>query len=360
MIMKQYYLTIVIVNIALVSAGWTLFENSVSAQGQTSASGLDPDIAEMLSTNPPPLGFATRLDYIKSFTNGVDLEKAYRAERISKEEAMVAMMINKLSPADNSEMDVYGKVVDQNGEPVVGAKVRGFLEFEEKDIDEEHDTKTDVQGRFLFLGLHAKGLAMVPGKEGYEFNANILSNVNRPSNYLPDPNNPLIITMWKLHEPEPMTHSDRESSVPRDGTARKFSLLTGRKDISGGLTVQLFREPLEIATKDLRKPFNWSFTLAITNGGLLGYTNQPYPYEAPSEGYQKVITMNFPTNMTGWQSWFKHDYYFNDQNGQIYGRMTIEVHAGAPTPEAYFKITDYVNAAGSRNLEFDAGKQIKK
>lgn len=34
------------------------------AQSQKNEPAIDPDIAEMLSTNPPPLGFLTRLDYI--------------------------------------------------------------------------------------------------------------------------------------------------------------------------------------------------------------------------------------------------------------------------------------------------------
>jgi len=79
-----------------------------------------------------------------------------------------------------------------------------------------------------------------------------------------------------------------------------------------------------------------------------------------TEGYQKSITLSFSTNTVGWQSWAKRDYYFNDKNGQLYGRMTIEVHAGAPTPEAFFGINAFANPAGSRNLEFDPGKQINQ
>jgi hypothetical protein len=342
----------------LVVGSLLFFGANALAQSQPISPMDNPLIAEILSTNPPPPGFGTRWDYIKSFTNETDIEKAYRTGKISKGEAMLAATINKISPNDKSPVDTYGKVIDQNGLPVVGAKIRGYLEFEEMGIKEEHVTETDGQGRFQFLGLHAKDLVAVPVKEGYEFD--LRQPVYRPKNYLPDRDNPLVFTMWKLRGPEPMTHADIESSISRDGTTRTFSLLTGKRDISGSLAVQLLREPLEIAAKDLRKPFNWSLTLAITNGGLFGYTNQPYPYEAPSEGYQAVITIKYTTNTVGWQSWFKHDYYYKSQKGQIYGRMTVEVHAGAPTPEAYFKVDTYANPGGSRNLEFDAGKQIQK
>ena len=155
-----------------------------------------------------------------------------------------------------------------------------------------------------------------------------------------------------------MAHYVVQSTLPRDGTKNVFNLINGRKDMAGDLCAQLVREPLDIAPENLRQPFNWSLTLAVTNGGLLEYTNQPYPYEAPAGGYQKVVTLNLPANMIGWQSWAERNYYFNA--GQIYGRMTIEVHAGAPTHEAYFEIKTFANPNGSRNLEFDPSKQIMR
>lgn len=321
------------------------------AQNQPSVSEVNPELAEIL-TNAPPPGFATRLNYVKSFTKEKDILDAYHAVKLSKEEAMLALSFlgGKVS------MDTYGKVVDQDGQRVVDAKVQANVETSFGDSTDYH-TKTDAQGLFHFLGLHGQGLGIEIQKEGYYFDY-MLPSAQRPGNYLPDPSNPMVLTMWKLKGAEPMKHDDVESTIPRDGTAKNFNLLTGRKDVSGGLAAQMLRDPLEIAPKDLRKPFNWSVTLSITNGGLLEYTNQPYPYEAPSEGYQKSVTLSFPTNMVGWQSWAKRNYYFKD--GPVYGRMTIEVHAGAPTPEAFFEINVFANPNNSRNLEFDGNKQIMR
>ena len=331
-----------------------LFTGVCMAQIQTNLPKINPWIPQV-STNPPP-GFATRLDYMKSFKDEKMIYDAYHSGMLNKDEAITAMSMNKLSLNDKSPMDAYGKVVDQSGKPVAGAAVQGFLEFEERLVkDEKHNTTTDAEGRFCFIGLHGKGLGILPEKKGYEYN--IRYATKRPQNYLPDPTNPLIFTMWKLKGSESLAHYDVESSIPRDGTTNNFNLLTGKKDVSGGLMAQLLRDPLEIAPENLRKPFSWSLTLTITNGGLLEYFNQPYPYEAPGEGYQKVVTLNFPTNMVDWQSWAKRNYYFND--GRVYGRMTIEVHAGAPTPEAFFEINAFANPNGSRNLEFDPQKQIR-
>ena len=267
--------------------------------------------------------------------------------QLSKEEAMLALE----SLGDKVSMDTYGKVVDQDGLPVADVKVQANVETSFGDTSDHH-TETDAHGLFHFLGLHGGGLGIELQKEGYYFNY-MLPSAQRPNGYLPDPSNPMVLTMWKQKGAEPMVHIKIRSSVPHDGSITTFNLLNGKKDISGGLTAQLIRDPLNMADKDLDEPFNWLVTLSITNGGLLEYTNQPYPYEAPSKGYQKVIILNCPTNMVGWQSWTKHNYYFNDKNGQIYGRMTIEIRAGGQTPLNPFRSEIYVNPAGSRNLEFD-------
>jgi len=327
------------------------------AQGQPGASEMSPEIAEMLSTNPPPKGFKTRLDYIRSFTSYAAIDKAYRSAKISKEEAMLAMELNPVAPSDKTPLDIYGKVIDQNGQPVAGAKVRGDLEFEMAD-DVEHDTKTDVQGRFHFLGLHGQGLGISVEKAGYEFNLNMKFAVFRPSHYLPDPDNPLIVRMWKLRGGEPLMHTQIYSSVSCDGSTQRFDLLSNQQKNTGDLVVMLTRNPLTLNSRNRHKSFDWSVTLAITNGGLLESTNQPYPYEAPAEGYQPSITFNFPTNMAGWQYELKRDYYFKSQDGKAYGRMTIDIDASRPQPPTYFNADIWVNPGGSRNLEYDPNKQI--
>jgi len=316
--MKKHSSYICAVNIVLAAAIFIFPMFDAHAQSQTNLSESDLYLAELLTKAPPP-GFATRLDYLKSFTSQKDIIDAYQSGKLLKGEAEIAMEIDKVLPSDKASMDTYGKVVDQDGQPVVGAKVRGFLEFEANDNDDEHDTKTDAQGRFQFLGLHAKGLTMVPEKEGYEFNARISPNVYRPSNYLPDLNTPLVITMYKLHGGEPMKHIQINTDVPCDGNVKRFDLLSNVQRNGGDLQVTLTRDPLNPGPKERGKPFNWTATFAITNGGLVEIpTNTIYPYEAPAEGYRPVITWNYPTNMVGWGFHIKRSFYFKSQNGQVY------------------------------------------
>lgn len=352
--MKKYHWNIARINTVLTLVIFLLFKYNGSAQDQTNAPETNPEIAEIFSNvPPPPPGFATPLDYIKSFKTGVEIEKAYRSGKITQAEAMLAMEIDKVSPNDKSPMDTYAKVVDQNGQPVIGAEVRGFLDFEEMDDDEEHDTTTDSQGQFNFLGLHGKGMVFVPEKAGYEYDRR--DAINRPKNYLPDPNNPLIITMWKLRGAEPMRHSNLHAYIPCDGTVTKFNLLTGKDDPSGDLTLTLNRNPVNIVRG---KPFDWSVTLEIPNGGFQEITNL-YPNEAPEEGYRPQITYNFQASATNWTPLLTTSLYFKSKNGQIYGRMTFKTMADFQPPPTLFDAEIYANPSGSQNLEFDPKKQIR-
>jgi hypothetical protein len=325
-----------------------------SAQGQT-------------STNLPsiPHGFATRADYLKSLTKEKNILDAYHAGQISKDEAALALS----ALGNGKSMDTYGKVVDQDGEPVVGAKVRAALERETSLTDDkEYDTKTDAKRLFHFLGLHGSALDIIPEKAGYDFDPKLPCS-SRPDLYVPDPTNPLIVTMWKLHGAEPMVHSDTKglpywySFLEPNGSWAWINMMTCRdakyeKNASGerhyDLEVRLYRDEL-IKTNANRVLFcNWSATIGITNGGIVEIpTNNIYPFEAPVEGYQPSITLNFTTNMVGWSDQFKKEFYFESQNGKIYGRMTIEMDNWGR-----FRADIYTNPAGSRNLEFDPKEQI--
>ena len=110
------------------------------------------------------------------------------------------------------------------------------------------------------------------------------------------------------------------------------------------------------------KMFPWTFTLAITNCGLIAF-NDPYPYVAPAEGYQTFVTFEGPTNfeenpttLESWGNGLRRGFYFKSKNGQIYGRMVIRMSAGRNY--ASFDADIYVNATGSRDLEYNSTKQI--
>ena len=297
----------------------------------------------------------TRL--FNQFTNESDINKSYRAGLISKGEAMQASVLHE----NRKSMDIYGEIIDQHGNPIPGVNVTGSIAIRQgwyaEDKWEKYKTQSDANGLFHFAGLTGADWAVDVEKEGYEMDYNHawIGSRGGPHGTLSSSNNTAILTMWKLKGAEPMAHSHIHAYIPCNGSVIKFDLLTGGKAPSGDLTVRLTRNPVDIIRG---KPFNWSVSLEIPNGGFQEITNL-YPNEAPAVGYISSIALDFPTNATGWLPSFEHAYYFQSRNGQVYGRISINIQADFQPPPTFFGADIYANPAGSRNLEFDYKKQIR-
>jgi hypothetical protein len=261
--------------------------------------------------------------------------------------------------AENSRsLDFYGKVIDQHGEPVAGVKVKAgvgrIVSFAESG-GEYYYKETDAAGRFSFVGIHGAGVGFILTKEGYAFNQRQPAS-SRPKDYVPDPDNPTIFTMWKLQGAEPMVKARIHAYIPCDGTPTMFDLTTGKRVASGGnLTVRLSRDPVDIVRGT---PFSWQLTLEVSGGGVQE-NSDVYPNEAPADGYQQSVTVSMPVGTKNWSPDFQKSYYFTTGNGQDYGRINIDLTGDFQPPPTSFDADIYVNTAGSRNLEFDPFKQVR-
>ena len=352
------------------------------------------------STNLPP-GFTSRTDYLNSLTNEAAISAAYQGGHVSKGE-VEQLVSNRLSGLDFTNEDelrkaydrgiigrgeamalqsllknwqsqnLYGRVIDQTGQPVAGVEVTGEVEIMNGFIVgkiEKYETQTDTNGLFQFVGLKGASLSASISKRGFEIDYRLgrVAPVGGQSSR----NDRMIFIMCKLHGGEPMIHADTKGLPywysflkPNEDVAR-INLMTCR-DANYPSEKQSTSEhhyDLEVAlhldgpikTNANRVLFcTWSANIGITNGGLVEIpANTIYPYEAPTEGYQPSLTLNFPTNMVGWSDQFKKNFYFKSENGKTYGRMNVEMdNRGKLTLEIY------ANPGASRNLEFDPAKQI--
>jgi hypothetical protein len=246
--------------------------------------------------------------------------------------------------------NMYGKVVDQNGNPVVGAKVRGYVRY--FDGGHSYFTETDSQGRFKFLGLHGLDFGVAPTKDGYA----LYTGQNWSKDYKPDPNNPMVFALYKLQGAEPMVHTKFGRTIPCDGTATHYDLFTGKEvGIGDGLVVTFLRNPVDIHRG---KPFEWTLTLNVPGGGLIEIKDD-YPYEAPVDGYQETITLGTgPDPKNNYLDSVKKTYYYKSADGK-YGRLFISLQADFQPPPTSFGGSIFLNPSGSRNLEWDEEKEIK-
>jgi hypothetical protein len=261
---------------------------------------------------------------------------------------------------NTTPQDLYGRVIDHYGQPVPEAEVDGNLAWiQGVDVGEKtktYRTTTDSKGDFQFTGVFGWQLGVVPHKLGYELE--LRSNyraMKKPPEGKTSATSRAIFTMWKLKGPEAMVHTKIHAYIPCDGTSVVFDLLTGKKaNAEGDVMVKLLRNPVNIVRG---KPFDWSVALEIANGGMTEIADM-YPYEAPATGYESSVTINMPVEMKNWDATHTRSYYVKARNGQVYGRITVNIQADFQPPPTLFDVDIYVNPSSSRNLEFDPSKQI--
>ena len=269
-----------------------------------------------------------------------------------------ATAIMALMAEENAQLqNYYGKIVDQYGNPVVDADVTGYVTLlvgiDSDEKREEHIAKTDSQGLFEFTGLRGASVSANAAKAGYTIDYR--TGYKLPAGGKTKPDDRAILTMWRLKGADPMAHKKIEAGLSCDGSPMTLDLLTGHRVPNGGdVTLSLTRNPVNI---DRSKPFDWSLTLTVTEGGLVVITD-PYPNEAPAEGYEPSVTKTMhagPPYFTG--NKFDQSYYLKSRKGQVYGRMKVHISADYQPPPARLEIEVFANPSGSRNLEYDPSKQ---
>jgi hypothetical protein len=308
----------------------------------------------LVSTNSlPPPGFATHMDYLKSFTNEDDAMQAYRNGAITKSESTAAhFLIGNLKG-----QNFFGKVIDQNSSPVPDADVSGYLRSDEgmgtyDEKVEEFKTRTDSEGLFQFTELHGARFGEKVSKSGYEMNS---GGYIKPIGLKTSANDRATFIMYKLRGAEPMVHKEFESRVPYNGTGTLFDLVAGKKTAGGNLKVVLSRSPLKIRRG--WDKYDWNLKIETINGGLIAESDA-YPNWAPGKGYKSSFETTMSSNAVPWVGEFKQDFYVKNKEGS-YGHMLIDLSTDSMRPDTGITIQTWFNPSGSQNLEFDPKKQIR-
>jgi len=301
-----------------------------------------------------------------------------KPDDVSEEDWNTFLRNRAIAEASNQRVLFYGKVLDQNGDPVVDATVRatstaraGVAEALASGKGQKHKelaATTDAKGCFNLDGGRGFGLHIQKiSKEGYVLKpysasqfiyGQLLRDPSSSRFHHPDPTKPVVFHMWKL--------SELENIKSYYGAALRMEVDTNR-DILNHPYVDLIEGKIH---NDARSEWDlmlerlddneaeWRIRLIANKGGFHEAMNDSFLFEAPTDGYSNVLEIS-AEDSRAWPGG-KWSGYVKLREGSAFGaiRFSVIVH---PSGTCRVAISDArVNPHGSRNLQYDGSNRIKQ
>ena len=255
----------------------------------------------------------------------------------------------------NNPFNFYGKVLDENGQPVPGAAVKILVggELNGTKGEAERHIQSGADGLFSLEGIHAIDLIVTVSKDGYY---TLPAKHNGPwfltlqglkPGVMPTKDRPAIFPLKKMGPTEPLIllMTNGSINVPPDGTAVEYNLERRRvvKGQPGTFNVQLW---VDAHDPKSTQPYHWKYRITVPGGGLQPTQNE-YEFSAPSSGYQEFIENEIAPGVSGWNDSREQMYFVKLADGK-YARIRFEIRALGD----FFIEDGYLNPSGSQNLEF--------
>ncbi|MES2477090.1 MAG: carboxypeptidase-like regulatory domain-containing protein [Verrucomicrobiota bacterium] len=232
-------------------------------------------------------------------------------------------------------IDLYGRVLDQNGKPIPGATITIYaLDNPGPDASSSVSKLTsDANGNFSILGLKGFQLGVDAAKKGfidYSPLGGPTSNATVGPKDHHKPEKRLILT---LHDPgtmEPLIHTNESRRrFVADGTPKKIFLDSeDGKSGTHALECRFVTKRFQLPEKDFySKRYDWSFEMRISGGGFVRNRSDlrdtaNYQFEAPEAGYQETIRYDFPADQSSgeWKRALKDSFFVKFPDG-THGRI---------------------------------------
>lgn len=289
-------------------------------------------------------------------------------------------LLETFKKLNHNSIEFYGRAVDQDGEAVAWADVEASVLVNTGTSGgvRKARTTTDRQGYFSFTELEGQDLTMVISKPGYEFSTRtkLFSYTYFEADHkrhIPDPQNPVVFVMWRKQGAEPLVHYEwRRFKIPADGSPLGVNLGNGKAAPTDPDLVVRFRRadgPSNIPG------YAWSAQIEVPKGGLILATDLDFYNLAPVDGYQRVIEITQPSRQEldarspgGREVWHGHKivmFWVKMRDGNQFGRVRLRLHppnerfADGRFEPAGFAVEAWINPSGSRNLEYEYGKEIR-
>ena len=258
----------------------------------------------------------------------------------------------------NNPFSFYGRVLDENGQPVVGAKATILVQGElgSTQGSTEHDVLSDADGCFKLENVHSFGVIVTVTKNGYY---TLPDKHNGPwfwiirKGEMPTKDHPAIFPLKKKGLTEPLiVMRTGAATVSTDGTPLEFNLEKGHvvKGQPGTFVVQTWVDQHDPKSD---QPYHWKFRLTVPGGGMQLRTDE-YQFVAPTSGYQESDEVEVTPGMPLWDDVKERDYFVKLADGK-YAQVRVSLNS-----HGSFGIAQgFINPSGSPNLEFDSTKRLR-
>jgi hypothetical protein len=271
----------------------------------------------------------------------------------TKEEAMQAWWVRREhdKQADwKPPIRFYGRVVDQNMEPVSDAMIHFQWTDLSKQGTSEANALSDANGNFSLSHTRGKNLGVYVTKQGYYTPENVKASAfefadpGEPNFYEPDPNNPVIFRLRKKGEGAQLVKKALEMVLPGDGNKLNVDLDTGKISPTGELQIQAWKP---WPPRPLSPHYDWKVSFTISDGGFVEAPTE-FAFEAPEAVYSQPFEFNMPaTAGNAWSVSAEKTLYFAFGQPRKYGRLHFRTDGASR-----YVFVDYVfNPSGSKNLE---------
>lgn len=270
----------------------------------------------------------------------------------------------------NRPSKFYGRILDQNDQPIAGVKVACDLSYFGDLLlpglnphNKKFERTTDNEGRFKVEDENGLSLELrLQPKEDYSFKPSGLQvmlrdeGANKPAPTLSTPEKPYIFRGFKKGQAEALLSGSIFKLCEQDGRFYIVNLKgnqIGEGAAGGDLKISVRRPPGWVDQKD----YDWSVQIDGTEMELLE-TKDEVVYQAPTTGY--VPAWNF-AQKAGEESYVRKvnpKFYLKSRDGSIYGRIEMDLTSNY-RDKFGVRIRYWLNPSGSRNLEYDPAKKIK-
>ena len=324
---------------------------------------------------------------IKTVANTLKLARMFGVH-----EAQADSFWDKLKDAEedakekNVDIQFYGKVVDQYGQPVEGAKISFSVITENESlismslqlgrentpltVSEKMEVYSDSNGLFQIGDIRGTSASIdAIEKTGYLFKSKqYFTYTKRHPDTLQQASaqQPAIFELWKQGEGQALVHAQASLQFKKDehNASKTVHLVAYPNNpafnVKGDFNVTVFNQGVgrkPVTNLPIRETYDWWVSIESVSGGIQA-TKDTWLYDAPEDGYKKSLRFEAKSGAPDWNSGVDGiKVYFKTH--ELYGSAQMRIGA-YPDGSVIVSFEDaLINPAGSRDLEYDPAKKIQ-